>query len=329
MKKNKKAKENFDNVVINRVELTPTTIGKIDANENSFGGVIALFATLIIIIFVLPYVVNFINSFQNNEAPTVITPPVEEPSQKPEEPEIPEEPEVKEDFLNANAPVSKTISGFRYDIEVNSSTNNVKVLVTNVSGSAKTLINTPMYIELYTSDKTLLDRILITKEEIASDTTKEYSYSFKDNTGTNASPTYLTINSKSINDYPAITLKTEDINNFPFLTCIKGDETLVYTFQNDNDYLLTKINYQLRVSKNDETTLNTYEAKTASYKSIKGVDADIVPKTTGFTFEATIDLGSVNISERQKILDNKAFYEKDTFAKTIYFELSSSGYNCN
>ena len=327
MKKNKKVKENFDNVVINNVELTPTTIGKINENESGLKGVIILFGALILIIFGLPYVVNLVDKLQGKEV--VTPPPVVTTPDEPEEP-TPENPKKEEEeYLSVASPIAKTISGIKYEINIDSSNKKINVNVTNVSGSTSALINNPMYIELYTKDKTLIDRIMISKEELVSNATKEFIYSFKDNTGSNENPVYLTINTKSVNDYPAITLTSQDVNNSPYLTCTKDNETLVYTFQNnENEYLLSKINDRILVTNNDEETINTYEALTVSYNSIDGVDANVVPKTNGFSLETEIDLSKVTISEKKRILNNQAFYEKDELAKTIYFELNSSGFKC-
>ena len=328
MKKNKKVKENFDNVVINNVELTPTTIGKINENESGLKGVIILFGALILIIFGLPYAVNLVDKLQGKEV--VPPPPVVANPEEPTEEPTPENPKKEEEeYLSIASPIAKTISGIKYEITVDTSTKKINVKVTNVSGSPTSLISNPMYIELYTEEKTLLDRVMISKEEIVSDAVKEFTYTFKDNTGNNVNPVYLTLNTKSINDYPAITLTSQDINNSPYLTCTKDNETLVYTFQNsDNEYLLSKISDRILVTSNDEETINTYEALTVSYNSIDGVDANVVPKTNGFSLETEIDLSKVKISEKKRILNNQAFYEKDELAKTIYFELNSSGFKC-
>ncbi len=329
MKKNKKVKENFDNVVIKNVELTPTTIGKIENNEGSLKSLIIMFLCLFIIIFILPYVVNYISDFKKKEnQPPII--PVEEP-EKPdeEEPIEPETPENQVDFISINSPISKTISGYRYEISADLEAQKLDVKVTNVSGSAFLLINTPMYIELYSSEKTLLNRILITKREIVSESTIAFNFSYKDSIEAGQTPAYLTLETKNVNDYPAITLKSEDVNEMPFLTCTKGNETIIYSFnENDKGYLLSNIIYRILVNDTSEDVINNYEAMITSYTSIDGVDAELNTKSSGFEFESKIDLDKVTISEKKRILNNYAFYEKDTLAKTIYFELNSSGYQC-
>ena len=327
MKKSKKDKKNYDNVVISNVELTPTTIGEIEENANNIGGVLAIFAFLIVIIVALPYVVNFISG--NNEERDYGVIPSTPSGNEEEQPPV-EEPTNEVEYLDVSTPISKTINGFKYDINVDVATKKIDLKVTNSSGSALWLVNNPTYIELFTEDKTLLDRILIDKEEIVANATVSFNYTFIDNTNSNQDPVYLTIETKSINDYPAISLSSTDINNLPFLTCTKNNQTLVYTFQNDDTgYFLSKITDRYVVSSSDDSTINTYEALTNSYNSIEGVDADITPRTSGFSFEATIDLSKVSINERKRVLSSKAYYEKDTEAKTIYFELNASGYKCN
>lgn len=326
MKKSKKDKNKYDNVVINRVELTPTTIGEIEENENSIVGVLAIFGFLIVIIFVMPYFVNWLNGSKEDNP----TPPVSIPSTDPSEEEEPITPPEEVSYISLASPVSETISGYRYEITVNYDTSILETKITNVSGSTLQLVNNPTYIELYTEDKTLLDRILIDKQEIVSNATISFNFLYKDNTNSNQKPAYLVIESKNINDYPAITLTSLDASNLPFLTCTKDNETLVYTFQNnDKGYFLSKINDNFIISNSNDEIINTYEVLTNSYNSIDGVTADISPRTSGFSFETEINLNKVKISERKRILSSQAYYEKNTEAKTIYFELNASGYKCN
>ena len=325
MRKNKK-KENFDNVVIKNVELTPTTIGKIESNEGNIWAVLALFISLIVIIFVLPYIVNLIQDFNNKETNPPIV--IDDNDKDNDNEEDPGDKEEEIDYIPIEGATSKTIKGYRYDIEIDNDSNNLNVKITNTSGSITNLIDTPMYIELYNEKKTLVDRILLKKEEIVTDATKVYNYNFNNQNDENI--VYITIDTKSINDYPAIVIDNVDINNNPFLTCIKDNETLVYNFKEDETgYYLFEINDRYSVNENDEDTIATYETLSTSYNSIEGVEADITPKSKGFTFEAVIYLDTVKISEKKKILNNPAFYEKNTLAKTIYFELNSSGYKCN
>lgn len=328
MKKNKKVKENFDNVVINRTELTPTTIGKMDSNEGGLKGVIIMFVSLLIIIFVLPYVVNYINDYNEKKKPQpVIVPetPSESESEEPE-PENPQE-EKEPEFISVSSPISKTINGYKYEINVNNQSKKIAVNVTNVSGSIYLLINNPMFIELYNSEKTLLDRILITKREIATNSTVAFNFTYHNIV--EDLPTYLVIEEKNINDYPAVALNSKNVNEEPFLTCVKDNETLIYNFEeNEKGYLLKSIINRISINENNEDLINNYEAMITNYNSIDGVEAELTNKATGFDFEATINLDLVNINDKKRILNNTAFYEKDTLAKTIAFELNSSGYNC-
>ena len=328
MKKNKK-KENFDNVVINKTELTPTTIGKIESDEGSIWSVVILFVSLIAIIIALPYVVNLIKNFGEHEEEPVIIDNNNNNNNNEENPEVnPNEEEKDDNYIAITDEVSKTIKGYRYDIVIDNKAKTLNVKVTNMSGTMTLLIDTPMYIELYNTDKTLEDRILINKEEVVNDATKEFDFKFKNRSDDDIA--YLTLDTKSINDYPAISVDNIDDNNNPFFTCIKDNETLVYTFKEDETgYYLTTINDRFLITENDEETINTYETYAASYNSVEGVEADITPKSNGFTFETIIYLDNVSIKEKQRILNNPAFYEKDTLAKTIYFELNASGYKCN
>ena len=96
MKKNKK-KENFDNVVINKTELTPTTIGKVESDEGSIWSVVILFVSLIAIIIALPYVVNLIKNFGEHEEEPVIIDNNNNNNNNEENPEVNPNEEEKDD----------------------------------------------------------------------------------------------------------------------------------------------------------------------------------------------------------------------------------------
>ncbi len=320
-KKAKKQKNIYENVKINQQELTPTTIGTIDENENNLKFVLILFFSLIVIIFALPYFMNWLDSFKEKSVTPSNTP------QTSTNEDIKEEEPAEEQYLELANKINTLIDNYRFVVNYNN--NILDVTITNESGAINYLVNNPIFIEVYSQNKMLMQRFLIDKEELILDNSTVHNFIITNNLSAENTPTYLVIANKNANDYPAIDLKNLDSSGQPFLTCTKSNETIIYTFKDeDKGYLLTTINDTIRINDNSEETINTYSALANSYQTIPGIEADINPETTGFSFSASINLNNVKISEHQRILNNKAFYELNTPAKSINFELSASGYQC-
>lgn len=319
----KKKKKRYEQVVIQNEPLMPTVIGEINEKENSPIGVILLFGILIVMVFFLPNLTTFIEHLGDSN----VTNPTTTPSSSPEAPGEADAPTEQVEYLNAWEVIDRTISGIRFQIQLDSSTKQMRATYTNVSGSNTFFITNKYYLELYSSEKQLLQRIKIASTELVSSLNAQYNIQSAYNLGEIA---YVVIQKKNEKDYPAVTLNSIDSSNLPFLTCTKGNETFVYTFEEKNNiYQLKRIKENIQITKSDEATIQQYEIMTNSYGSIDGVEADMIPMTSGFRFETTIDLNRVSIKEKKRILDHLAYYEKNTEAKVVAFELGASGYTCS
>lgn len=318
----KKKKKQYEQVVIKNEPLVPTTIGIMSDKENNPIGVILIFVILICMVLFLPNLTSFIESLKGND----VSLPSSSPSSSNSNSTEIEVPSEEMEYLPLQNEIDRTINGIRFQISLNSSSKQLQAIYTNVSGSNTFFISNKYYLELYSGEKQLLQRIKIEGKELVSSSTYHYDIKSAYNLGQIA---YLVIQKMSEKDYPAITLNSLDDNNLPFLTCVKENETLIYSFEeNENTYLLKKIKDSIQITKKDESTINEYKALTNSYDSIDGVDAELNPTTNGFSFDTTIDLNRVSIQEKKRILDNLAYYEKNTEAKVVSFELGSSGYTC-
>lgn len=319
MKKNKSKKN--ARVTINQTELIPTTIGELNTNDNGLFVVLAILAIFILSIVFLPNITNWFNNINNPEPNVPVTPPKQE-GNKPNE----KEPVKEIEYLDATKPIERASNGYRLQLDIEEDTKLLKATITNLSGSNSFLKTNKIYFELYSNNKQLLKRIKLSEQEVVSSVTYQYDIA---SVLQNNQVTYIVVHNMSVSDYPAVTLNSIDSNNLPFLTCTKDNETLIYTFnKKNNSYYLAKIKDTLKVEENDQNTINTYEAMVNSYNSIDGVEADISPSVQGFNFTSTIDLAKVTIKDKTKILNNVAYYEKNTEAKTVAFELNSSDYVC-
>ena len=119
-------------------------------------------------------------------------------------------------------------------------------------------------------------------------------------------------------DYPVVKLT----NNT--LTCDKGQETVVYTF--DSLKKLISINHNLTYP----ITNADYDDKYSSYKNVSflystydGVTSNIYGSEDGFTYKMLIDYEVYNGT-----IDNLLYFAKNTSADKISFILGTELYNC-
>lgn len=325
MKKSEKKK--YDNVVISKEELIPTTIGVIREKESSPLGVIILFVLLITAVIFMPDITRYINEFLhpvtvNEESTTGNNIVINK-----EEDKNPNVNEKDIEYLNAKENIEMTIQGMRIGVTINENTKEMNLVLTNISGSSQFFINNKYYIELYSSDKKLLSRIKIPSKALLDAENYVYDISSAYRLGDVA---YALIEAKEENDYPGIELINVDDYNRPYLTCKKDNTSIVYTFNKDNNsYKLIKIKESSKYVNPSETIINEYERKIDKYETIKGVNASITPATNGFTFNLELDLNYVKVAANKTLLDKEEYYESATSANKINFELTSLDYTCN
>ena len=316
----KKKKNNpYENVVINNVELMPTTIGECNKKEGNPFIVLFIFIFLIVLILILPNLTTWIDNLKGSNTSVTNTPIITNPNNETKEEDNKETMDVE--YLDLSNPVEKMINNYRFNAQIDN--NQLTLMVTNVNGAVNMFVNTPYYLELYSSEHKLLQRIKIAKEEIVASVT--YNYSLTSEVTTN-NKVLLVITDKNESDYPAVNLKVDETTNNPYLTCTKDNETLIYSF--DEDYNLSKIKDRLVVSGYTQDTLTTYESLANAYSSIEGVTSNVNGVNNNLVLETEIDLSKVDLEKHTKVLNNEAFYKTKTPAKTINFELESSYYTC-
>ena len=121
-------------------------------------------------------------------------------------------------------------------------------------------------------------------------------------------------------------------DNEPILTCQKGNELITYTFKSEKDrYYLIQIEEQasyLSSDSNYNTYLQEYTALSNNYLGIRGVSTTLTPTATGFAFKNTIQLETISVSDYKRLFTKDIYYDRNTEAKVIAFELNASGYTC-
>ena len=264
MKKNKKKidKNKYNNVVIKKDDLMPTTIGEIANDDHSLRVVIILFLLLIIIILGLPYVTTMLQNLKDGKAPIGNTPAPTTPQEPSETPPPIDEPETEPEYYALDLPVDIKVDGLHFQLTLNSQNQVLSAVLTNESADSNILFENTYYFELYNEEKKLLDRILVQGKQITSNLRFDYDIQEAYSLGV---VKYVVVSKKTESDYPNVTLKLNDKNQ-PYLTCSKNNEVLTYLFKkSDNTYLLQSINERIIYESPTEEEITAYEEKIDDY----------------------------------------------------------------
>lgn len=311
----KKKKFSYKNLVVNEEELAITKIGEMPNPNKSPIFLFIVFGILIIFVFFLPDIVKHIEE-KNNV--TTNSPVIEK--ENPVE-EIPEKELVYYDL-------SSTLSvNLEEGIKVNNfitTDNTISFIITNNKSSKFYFSKRNYFLELYTEDKTLLERVILSKDSIASESNKTFTYDILDATATNVKK--IVFVEKDIEDYPNVILEKNDASE-EILTCVKDYETITYKFQSSKLSSITDIvSYAQTTSDLDyHMNLMKWQERVTTYNNIPGVSSSFISNETGFIVNTVLDLPNVKISS----VENENYYAYETLAKVVNFEMEARGFSCN
>ncbi len=308
MSKSKKKKFNYKNVSINREPLAITKIGEIESSSQNPLFVLFLFIILIAFVFFLP---NLVNLFDKETADNYQGENKNPISNNEEEPS-------KEMIYYDMAPsLSITLDEVLKIDQFQLVGNTIQFTITNLGKNRYYFNRHSYYLELYSENKTLLERIKLKEDNLLKDESKRYSYTVKNENVSNVKK--IVFVEKEENDYPNIQLSINEMGEGE-LVCVKDFETLTYRFKDEQLVAITDdINYDSRAS--------DYESQKESVISLNlltGVTSNFIDIGSGFVFNVQLELKNVKSVEEL----NPYYYPFDTLAKVVDFEMKAQGFSC-
>lgn len=317
------AKKKKEEIVLNKTELVPTTIGVLDKRENGPIVAIVLIILFVVCIFLLPYFNEWLNGVD-----TVVETPTDTPSPSIDD-EPNEDPAPETQYYPISSDLSIDIDGYSFSSFVIQNNNQtLSYTITNTSGEANYFETHNYFMELYSGENELLQRIKLSRDDIVGSSTFTVDISSAIANGT---VTQVAIKEILVEDYPSVSLSTNTAG-VSYLTCTKDSQTLTYYFTEQNDtYALNEIRERttfLNTAADYNATLESYTTLVASLNSVTGITSSLLPTTTGFTYELTLQLGSVTSTTMNRYFTDSVYYAANTEAKEIAFELESDNYTC-
>lgn len=323
------SKKKKEPIVLNHTELTPTTLGSVEEKKNNPLFVIILIIALSIMIIFLDKITAFVNTFLNPS--TVASTPASTTNNKTNTDTTDDSTTDTTKYYTISDSLSLDEKSLTFNnFKVDTTAKTISFTITNNGGSEKLLSANNYYLELYSEDSKLLQRIKLDNDVITD--SKDYTYDVTTalKLGT---INKLTLTLKELADYPNVQLLT-NASKTPYLTCTKNTTSIVYYFTTNKkeEYLLSSEEVTIKFSTTSSTysnDLKEYTTLAASYNALGGVTADLNPITSGFTFVVTIKLDTITDSIYSSYFKDKYYYAKDVQAKQISFELEASGYECS
>ena len=177
-----------------------------------------------------------------------------------------------------------------------------------------------IYFDLYNDSKTYIGRVLIDTDTLNSK--EEITLKSILNNNEYTAATKLEVLERTTADYQSVTLKNNK------LTCTGNNHSTIYTFTSNK---LTGIDdtYNYTFTVNDEAYAEyalSVQYLVNDLNKITGVSAGFVNTQTGFT--KTVKINYSETSENLTKYD-RIYYEKDATASTVKYELESIGYKCD
>lgn len=302
-------------IVISEEELVPTTLAVVqDKKKANVFGMIWIFIIFIIFIagvIYLPEISAYINSYLN---PDVVVPNTPSKDNKKED-DTKDETSVKEYKIENDLEITEEsfkISNFNIE------NNTIKFKITNLTNEVLELKDAHYFVNLYSDNKKLLQRIYL-QDILSPSSETDAAYDLSD-----SSAKVISLVKISEEEYPShiVTVPEEGVAT---LTCTKNYEKVEYLLNNNKVYVANLIYEVNTTDVNFNYLYNNYQTLQTTYNNIEGVSSNITLENGLLNFKTIINLSSV----KSDTLNLKTIYPFGTDAKVIYFEMTASGYTCS
>jgi hypothetical protein len=312
----KKNKIDYKNLKINEENLAITKIGDMPSEEKSPIFLLIVFGIFLIFVFFLPNIVDYITS--SNQSSEVESSKETDTSNTTD---LEEEQEIT--YYDISATLSITLEDTLKLDNFNISNNTLSFRITNNGDSRFNFNDQNYFIEIYNQYNTLLERVIMDKDSISKDSSKDYSYEISSTTAVNASKIIFV--TKDEDDYPVVNLTTNE-NGEEVLTCSKDSEEITYNFKDDKLITITDIlNYTKTTSDlTYQNDLALWQSKVATYNNISGISSSFVESANGFVVNTVVDVLNAKIASAS----NDYYYSSDTEGKVVSFEMEARGFSC-
>lgn len=311
------ARKKIKNMKIEQEELKPITVGVFESRKKSSIGTFLILTIFIVAIYFLPQISDKINEYLHPTPNVPIKP--EEPSN----PITPEDPDENEDKLYAYSDTLKIVDDeIMIDtILVNSDNQTISYIITN-NGKAQNIEELNYYLEIFNSDKTLLERVKLASDlNLASGAFRNITKNIKTTTASDIG--YIALVQKTVDEYPEVELSSF-VDGTGSIVCSREHEKVTYKFEkNELRGFTSEVSYQT-TDLDYETIYESQSSLANTYNNKVGISSTMFSYDMGYNI-TTI----VNLSEASRTyIFNADTFELDTIPKVVIFEMEAQNFVC-
>ncbi len=316
------ARKHYKNVKLEQNELNPTTIGEFENRKKSSVGIFVVMTLFVIAIIFLPQISDAINKYMESRNPVYNPGGV-----TPENPINPNPGDDTPNYADTFYDLAVNLKIEREDITVDSfvasaETGTLSFKVTNNTDKSFTLEELNYYLELYSEDKTLLDRTKLTgTDSIGSKGVVTLKKTFPLNVVRGLHS--LVLVKKQVNEYPASNM-TVNQDGTGSLVCSNDHEVVTYKFKDDKlNSLTSEVNY--KVDEEGYTSIHKdYIDLATNYNSLKGISSSVFELSDSFRVTTSVDLTNAS----RTYIFNADTFRENTESKVVKFEMEAQGFSC-
>ena len=307
-------KNKSEKIVLENIELKPQVIGYTYKKKSNIGRVIFIFIIFLIAVYYINDISVFVNNLIGRDTASSIGGLAGNKNNE-ENKELEEKNEITYYFFANNLVINEKEMVLNNFKNIN---NTLTFDILNNSSKKIDYSNNKYYIELYTENKTLLERYKLDINTINENSKISYSFAIKNDFY------YLVVEEKSIDDYPILNLPNDEQGR-GIITCNKDIESIIYTFNNNelidikhtiSDNLINDPNYYNRYT--------AYQNKATTYNNIDGISSTFNGTLNGYTVIISIDLAKTNLNN----IKEKYYYGYKEKPKVVKFEMQTYGFRC-
>ena len=323
------AKKKYRNVKLEQDELKPIAIGAFESRKRTSIGTFIIITLFILVVVFLPQISEVINEYLN---PTPPTPAIPDNPTDDEQPLDNPQTNIDETFYDyvANLSIERekiTVS----KINIDNINNTISYSVTNNTNSYQDLEELNYYIEIYNTDRTLLERIKLASPSISDEVTSTViaggaTQNFIKSLSSNSTITegYIVLVQKTTDDYPEITLTSNSEGNST-LICSNNHEKVTYSFENNELKQTTSIVEYLTTDADYESIYSSYQTLSNNYNATPGMTSTFFMNANGFNITTIVNLEEAS----RAYIFNADSFKLNTEPKVVSFEMEAQGFNCN
>ena len=193
--------------------------------------------------------------------------------------------------------------------------------IANRGSEPISLLNSSYFLEIYTEDNTLIERVKIEQNMLISpNDSRDLEFYITESSYRNGKN--IRITNKTLDDYPNISLR--NVENEYILVCTNRNNRITYFFEEEQLIKLEDVWVYENINENYATIVTNRLTEINNLNNQNGITASLIQNSGNF-FTTTI---IVDLEEAAN-LGNRHYFRRNALARLVSFEMQAMRFVCN